>query len=271
MKKRYVLITAMLLMVSMLLAGTAQALTANELMKSAGEKMSAATGYETKSNIDLVMSADGEQVAIAMTFKAKFRLDPLCVKMDATIDVYGEKEKVNMYIQIEDDQLVTYVVEGKEVLKTTQPLSDDALAQLTGTASPEKYLDSYKKVSYVGNDRINGKNVYVLTAQLDATAMEGQIKEQMEGLSNTDNRVIDSILKNMKDVPVTFYIDQNTHNYVRMEIDMTNLMNKVFKALGSDFANVKIDKYSMTIDYSNINKVKPFSIPSSIIKKAAAE
>lgn len=271
MRKGYLLITVMVLMVSMLLAGTVQALTVSELMQSTEEKMVAVTGYEMKSKLDLVMSAADEKLDLSMVLKGKFRLDPLCVKMQTTIALFGEKEKMDMYMQVEDGELAVYVVAGKEVIRSTMPLSDDVLSQMTGASSPDQYLDSYKKAEHTGNGKVNGKNVYIVTLLLDAEAMEAQFEGEMAGMLISDQRSIKKILSSMEDMPVTLYIDQKTHYIVRMEMDMTNLMNKILKAVGGELNGIQVDKYSAVFDYSNMNKVKPFSIPSSIIKKAVTE
>ncbi|MEL7610494.1 MAG: DUF6612 family protein [Bacillota bacterium] len=273
MRKRCIAFTAALLAFFILFAGTAQALTVNELLQSATEKMETATGFTAKSTVDLNMSVQDEKLAIRIVSDIKFVRDPLLLKMKNTVTVDNERQKSEIYAQLEENELAIYTVMGKAVSRAALPMTEDALAQSTAAALSEQYLDSYKELKYFGKDKINGKHVYVLTARLDATAVRDQVESSMTGdiLDAIGTQYLDAILSSMDDVPVTLYIQQSTRQFVRIEIDMSELMNTVFEKIGTlaeETSGMKVDRYFITVDMSNINKVKPFKIPASVMKAA---
>ena len=269
MKKRvFVLLLAAVVLFA---ASAAGALTLPELMQAAQAGMAEAKSYELKLTANVSMSALGESMEMKTIMNIKYLGDPLIMKMTGTVNSTDGKSKIEEYLRAEDEYMAVYTVEKGGVSKSKYSLSADPL-QMVGLPS-RNYLDDYKNFKYEGTAKLGGKTVYVVSAKLNFKEANDQLANQYTGLS--------SVMGTLKfngdiDVSVKMYIDPKTMLMVRQEIDMAEMMKEVFRQFGelvgdtgTDFVDIDIKQYTMTFDFKNINKVKKFSIPSSVIKKAS--
>ncbi len=78
-----------------------------------------------------------------------------------------------------------------------------------------------------------------------------------------------TFLSAYENMDFTYYIDKATYQYVRMEIDLTGVMRSVMANMGAlEEADMSFDQYSIVMDISDINKVKPFGVPKRILNNA---
>ena len=265
MRKRILAIA--LALAAALFVVSAQALTVSELLENAAKNTDAAKSYEAKVSAKLTMSAEGETISTDIASTVKYTKDPLRMKMVTTSKVGKEKIKIDTYCQVEDELLAMYMVMDGQVSKMEMELSDEMLAQVNG-AAPDNYLKGYKSVEYLGSQKLGGKKVHVIAALLDASLMLGEAQNQLTSMNLDDasaDQLLNSVMAQMSDIPVKLFIDAKTQMYTRIEIDLTGLMSGLLKELLGESIEME---YTMAMDYKNYNKVKPFSIPSSVIKKA---
>ncbi len=263
-------------------------LTTYDVVAAADQQLNIAESFAMDMKLVLAMSAEGESVAVAMDAGMKFILDPLTMRMtfDMTIEPeLDEKISAEIYLRTEDGALVLYAETEGEAIRmplgsleeltamftamfSEMGFSEEMLSAESSASSP----DDYERLAFMGESTVNGKKVYVIEAVPKIPS--GEMQEifgamGMDAMFEDMGMSMSAFLTAYENMAFTYYIDKATYQYVRMEMDLTGVMRKVMANMGIlEEVGVSFDQYSIVIDISDINKVKPFDVPKRILNNA---
>lgn len=253
-------------------------LTTYDLIAAADKQMENVKSFEADINFKLALNMDGEKATADTKLAMKFMLDPLTAKLDLDMatkdDTNSHKANMEAYLRNEDGDVALYLYQDGEAVRVSVTTALGAVVY-----SLYEYVDSveasYEKLAYVGESTINGRSVYIIEAKPkfapDKEAIESILDSLAEGTVMQGFAASGTLLA-MKKIAFTCYIDKETYQYVRIEADLAGAAGNLFSELDieseNSFYGFNVERYSLSIDFKNINKVKKFDVPQSIVKEA---
>ncbi len=287
MKKIALILTVLMILsagAAFALPGEADApmLTTYEVVAAADQQLNEAESFEMDLMLVLAMSAEGENVAANIDANMKFILDPLAFAMVFDMAIVPELDEAisaEIYLRTEDGVPVIYAEAQDEVIRMSLEGLEELIAMLssemgdlfeaeTAPVSPE----DYDRMAFMGETTLNGKTVYIIEAEPSIPVKEMQDVFSAMGLDDMYSELgisTSAFISAYEGMTFTYYIDRATHQYVRMEMDLTGIMRNMMASMGlTDEVYVSIDQYSVVIDIKDINKVKPFDVPKRILNNA---
>lgn len=246
------------------------------------EKMKEISSLNGKMNVemDLNMEAAGEKQSLqtVTTMDMSCLYNPTRIKMDMDMDA-GQDTKLNMsvYAEMTDDgKYNMYVYDGANWQTQTVEAADvqqyDAAGNMTG------YMQDSYQFQDAGTEQVDGKNARKYTGVMTGDDMRAAILSTgtLNSLSSLgiDGDKVDTMLKDLGELPITLWIDETDLYPIKYEIDMANLLNSLMKgimeSMGEEAEGVSIEysKAKVEMTCSDFNAVSEFSIPEEA--KAAA-
>ena len=246
------------------------------------EKMKEISSLNGKMNVemDLNVEAAGQK----QTMQTVTTMDMSClynttrIKMDMDMDA-GEGTKINMsvYAEMTDDgKYNMYMYDGANWQTQTVEAADiqqyDAAGNMTG------YMQESYNFQDAGTEQIDGKDARKYTGVMTGDDMRAAILSTgtLNSLSSLgiDDSQVETMLKDLGELPITLWIDETDLYPVKYEMDMSNLLNSLMKGImesaGEDAEGVSLEytKAKIEMTCSDFNAVSEFSIPEEA--KAAA-
>ncbi len=246
------------------------------------EKMKEISSLNGKMNVemDLNVEAAGQKQTMqtVTTMDMSCLYNPTRIKMDMDMDA-GEGTKINMsvYAEMTDDgKYNMYMYDGANWQTQTVEAADiqqyDAAGNMTG------YMQESYNFQDAGTEQIDGKDARKYTGVMTGDDMRAAILSTgtLNSLSSLgiDDSQVETMLKDLGELPITLWIDETDLYPVKYEMDMSNLLNSLMKGImesaGEDAEGVSLEytKAKIEMTCSDFNAVSEFSIPEEA--KAAA-
>lgn len=246
------------------------------------EKMKEISSLNGKMNVemDLNVEAAGQKQTMqtVTTMDMSCLYNPTRIKMDMDMDA-GEGTKINMsvYAEMTDDgKYNMYMYDGANWQTQTVEAADiqqyDAAGNMTG------YMQESYNFQDAGTEQIDGKDARKYTGVMTGDDMRAAILSTgtLNSLSSLgiDDSQVETMLKDLGELPITLWIDETDFYPVKYEMDMSNLLNSLMKGImesaGEDAEGVSLEytKAKIEMTCSDFNAVSEFSIPEEA--KAAA-
>lgn len=246
----------------------------------AEKALEAASGIKNSDfsiGIEMAMSAQGQDVNTNINMNGSYFTDPMKTKMEMSVDMGSlGSQTINMFVAAEGDKVKVYTNNSGEwaVQEMTLDQYSSSMKQADAKANMELFLKNAKNFKATGNEEIGGVKTVKLEGVITGDSIEEVIKESgaLSGMDSmfsslgTDSDVAESMLKDMKDMNVTFWIDSANYYPVKYDIDMTDMiqkiMNNLIESLGTGQSiALTVSKYRMTMELSNINNATDFTLP----------
>ena len=246
------------------------------------EKMKEISSLNGKMNVemDLNVEAAGQKQTMqtVTTMDMSCLYNPTRIKMDMDMDA-GEGTKINMsvYAEMTDDgKYNMYMYDGANWQTQTVEAADiqqyDSAGNMTG------YMQESYNFQDAGTEQIDGKDARKYTGVMTGDDMRAAILSTgtLNSLSSLgiDDSQVETMLKDLGELPITLWIDETDLYPVKYEMDMSNLLNSLMKGImesaGEDAEGVSLEytKAKIEMTCSDFNAVSEFSIPEEA--KAAA-
>lgn len=246
------------------------------------EKMKEISSLNGKMNVemDLNVEAAGQKQTMqtVTTMDMSCLYNPTRIKMDMDMDA-GEGTKINMsvYAEMTDDgKYNMYMYDGANWQTQTVEAADiqqyDAAGNMTG------YMQESYNFQDAGTEQIDGKDARKYTGVMTGDDMRAAILSTgtLNSLSSLgiDDSQVETMLKDLGELPITLWIDETDLYPVKYEMDMSNLLNSLMKGImesaGEDAEGVSLEytKAKIEMTCSDFNAISEFSIPEEA--KAAA-
>lgn len=209
-----------------------------------------AINFSQDMNISVVLGVDSD--------KANGRS-----RVKGTVSAMGFEQNILSYAETVDGKMLTYSsTDGGTTwtLNDSQTVSDP-------TASVDTWMQHAKDFEKTGTEQVNGFDTTVYTGSLsgeyvkDAAGMNGDL------FGNLD----EATLEGLDDLPITFWIDNESGRIVRMVLDMKDMMatlmeKALMKSIGELPAGMDMDlsidikKAEVVCDLSKFNEIPPIVI-----------
>lgn len=277
MRKFNKIIPLLLAMVLMCVLTGCSTMSPQQQAEKALEAASGIKNSDFSIGIEMAMSAQGQDVNTNINMNGSYFTDPMKTKMEMSVDMGSlGSQTINMFIAAEGDKVKVYTNNSGEWIAQEMTLDQysSSMKQADAKANMELFLKNAKNFKATGNEEIGGVKTVKLEGVITGDSIEEVIKESgaLSGMDSmfsslgTDSDVAESMLKDMKDMNVTFWIDSANYYPVKYDIDMTDMiqkiMNNLIESLGTGQSiALTVSKYRMTMELSNINNATDFTLP----------
>ena len=280
-------ILAFVLLAAMLLCLSGCGSFESQITKAA-KKMDALQSFHFDMDMQLEMSVTmlGESVDMDMDMdvSADMQLQPMCAKMDMTVDMLGESTHVLSYVEQDGTDYVSYSSTNDSVFWEKETMTLDEFAALGGDMEQSMQMfiacaDSFEKT---GTEQVNGADATRYDGEISGESVRTAVASGMtfgamsEGLDMDLDELDDADLGS---IPCSLWIDNKSRMLVRYDMDMTQVMGAVVGSLkeamlekegleGVDM-DLSIGKVTTSVVLSRFDQVDEIQIPEGV--KAAAE
>ena len=280
-------ILAFVLLAAMLLCLSGCGSFESQITKAA-KKMDALQSFHFDMDMQLEMSVTmlGESVDMDMDMdvSADMQLQPMCAKMDMTVDMLGESTHVLSYVEQDGTDYVSYSSTNDSVFWEKETMTLDEFAALGGDVEQSMQMfiacaDSFEKT---GTEQVNGADATRYDGEISGESVRTAVASGMtfgamsEGLDLDMEELDDADLGS---IPCSLWIDNKSRMLVRYDMDMTQVMGAVVGSLkeamlekegleGADM-DLSIGKVTTSVVLSRFDQVDEIQIPEGV--KAAAE
>ena len=185
-------------------------------------------------DMDMGFTADGESIEIETNAEADYIVNPTQMDMDLHMNMMGLFDMtIKMYLIQEEDGYTVYtgMDDGEGNITWSRDTMDDLddLSQYDASYSMDLYLENGTSFVENGTEEVAGVTAArydgVITQEsLDAVMDASGVLDQFEAFGVEG---MDDLLREMGDLPVSVWIDQESGLPVKYEMDMTALMQNM--------------------------------------------
>lgn len=183
--------------------------------------------------LDMELAVMGQSMDVDAAIKAGIDMntEPFAMKMDMDVEAMGIGQQAQIYIVDEAGERVAYTSDdgGKTWERGTVEVDVDVngMSVKDSLALLSKWADSFEKA---GEEKINGSAATKYSGLIDAASLV-----QLMDASGADDAMESSLgleldgddVAALKDVPVSIWIDNKSSMVVRMDMDVTELMQSL--------------------------------------------
>lgn len=282
-------ILAFVLLAAMLLCLSGCGSFESQITKAA-KKMDALQSFHFDMDMQLEMSVTmlGESVDMDMDMdvSADMQLQPMCAKMDMTVDMLGESTHVLSYVEQDGTEYVSYSSANDSVFWDKETMTLDEIAALGGDVEQSMQMfiacaDSFEKT---GTEQVNGADATRYDGEISGESVRTAVASGMtfgamgEGLDMDLDELDDADLGS---IPCSLWIDNKSRMLVRYDMDMTQVMGAVVGSLkeamlekegleGVDM-DLSIGKVTTSVVLSRFDQVDEILIPEEVKEAAEAD
>ena len=206
--------------------------------------------YTQNMEVSLVLGMDAQK-------------EPAVVKAEGTMTVLGQTQNILMYTEeVDDAQWVYASTNGGKTWSRQKQEKDDSSMLSDPANMTELWMENAKDFERIGEETVNGFAATVYSGKLAGKYVENAV-------SMTGTTIDDDAIKDMDDLPITIWIDNDSGCIVRMYVDMRDMMQKLMEAsmkeslaqMGDVEVTVGIDTAEMFCDISQLNAIEEIVIP----------
>lgn len=271
---------------------TKQRVDAKTILFEANQKSLLWKNYDGKILMDIKMPLpDGagnvDTMSMKMDMSATIFQDPMKMKMTALMDAeyMGEKFSqpiMEMYMTGDEKAFSMYMGmydENGAITWQKSVMEDESftsLFQLSKEMSADMYEKYISDIKYFGKYKdAQGNNLYKIQYTMSGdiySEMLGTYLQELTQSANTEDQMAAEMLKNMGDIELIAYIDENSGEMVKYEFDLTKIYGSMFSSMmgvggmtAEDLAVLQGIQANMVMEIYNINEAKDFSIPKEAL------
>lgn len=270
---------------------TTEAVDANKILMDAYEKSMLWKNYDAKVNMDLTMPLPDETGEIQdLSTKINMDLtaftDPYKIKLTSSMianfqGIEFSQPILDMYLTMDESKMDTYMgaydVTGS-LSWSKFTIEDKALMDLTQydmQANLEITKKFTKDVKYFGKYTDSDRTLLRIQNTISGEVYEellGEYMEQLANSTNTQDLLTAEIFKNLGDLQFILYIDEESGEIVKYEIDLGSIYSSIFSNMtpSEEMPQEAIDtlknlKAIMIMEIHNINEAEEFDIPQEAL------
>ncbi len=250
---------------------TTAEMTPAQVMEKSQEVMAEVKSLHYDMDMSFGMSMQEQSMNVESNMSVDYILDPMAMKMDMhmTLGEMGDQD-MTTYLVTEDGAAVMYIKDQTGVWTKT-PVGDmSTLDQYNATASMDLYLSSTENFTENGTETINGKEAVRYDGVIAKDDMEEVLEasgmlDQLEQLNLGSST---AMISELGDLPVSVWIEKETYYPVRYDMDMTELMKKMFDQMGGAEMGLTLSDVKVSMVMSQMNEIGDITLPDEA--KAAA-
>lgn len=278
-------ILALLLALSMLLCLSACGSFERKMAKSAANMGQLKSMHmDVDFALDMELAVMGQSMDVDAAIKAGIDLntEPFAMKMDMDVEAMGISQQAQIYIVDEAGERMAYASDdgGKTWERGTVEVDVDVngMSVKDSLALLSKWADSFEKA---GEEKINGSATTKYSGQIDAASLV-----QLIDASGADDALESSLgleldsddAAALKDVPVSIWIDNKSSMVVRVDVDVTELMQSLLSeaideviddvledsGLAGLPLDIKLGAATASVNLSEFDEVGKIELPAGV-------
>lgn len=244
--------------------GGSAAETPAQVMEKSQEAMKDVKSLHYDMDMAFGMTLQEQTMNVESNMSVDYVLEPMTMKMDMHMSL-GEMGDQDMttYLVTEDGNAVMYIKDqnGSWTKSSVGDLS--SLDQYNATASMDLYLSSTENFTENGTETINGKEAVRYDGVIAKDDMEEVLEasgmlDQLEDLNLGSST---AMLSELGDLPVSVWIEKDTYYPVRYDMDMSELMQKMFEQMGGAEMGLTISDVKVSMVMSQMNEIGDITLP----------
>jgi len=259
---KFLKIVGLLLAGSMicLMAGCAKKADADVLMREAKANANAIQSCTATINSTLEFNANGKQNTFKTGNEIVYWAKPFAMKSTQSSLLGGTTGNSVSYTVTDSKGVWFYSESGGAWQKTA--------AGNTGTAPLEQVdilglLDSVSGQKYVREMTLGSQKVHKLELTFRSEVLRSTVENIVTatGMAQGSQTIVQTLLDSAPAIYGYCYIDQSSGQIVRIELDVTDIVNKIFQDIEGSDITVAVSKCSISGDISNIGKAPAVELP----------
>lgn len=260
-------------------AGSSRELHIEDILRVALEKNQDVSSFAGSFRMSADMTLDNQRATFDLQMDIEAMQEPLAIKAAVKLDMgeemaalMGGTSNYTLYMEALDDETATvYIDMGGVPMKQTMSLDEMNLsAENMGVNlidSVDLYLDGTYDTELIGEETEGERKLYHIRASLSEDALSDLMQQSFDGLNTTldmDEVDQDELAKMLKEMKVDFWLDAESGRFFRMDVDMTEVMQKVLALAGESAGDATIHKTTMSMTVDQVNTVEQIEIPASL-------
>ena len=218
--------------------------------------------YSTEQNMD-----------IGYDLSMDIQSDPDIVKMEGTLNSMGNSVNYLYYGVQDGDDMQTYVSYDNGATWTSESSDVSGLADQAN--SMNSWILEAESAEFVGTETDAGVEASMYTCEIPGSAFA----ESNDMLSSLGGGIDASLLEDIKPVPATIWIDNETGLILRISVDMAEYMRTILeRGMQAQMAEAGVDiaiefdvkHATLNIMMSQFDSIAPIVIPEEAKRIAAA-
>jgi hypothetical protein len=274
---------------------TTEPIDVKEVLLDAYAKSYAWKNFDAKMKMEMSIAAPDEEgvvqnLSVLMDMEMTAFQDPLKAKASADMQMGAGEEKLtqhlmDMYYDLDGKKFTMYMGmpnEDGEIEWVKQTQENEIFETLNKDNKEKLELDkeALKEVKFLGKYDEDGKSLLKLEATMSYDAYLKMLDGYMDMLMSSEkeeDKLAADMLKNIGDMTYIVYVDEESHEIVKYEMNLGSLMGSMFDNLFESedmpkevLEQLKDMKMEMHIEYLNVNEAKDFEIPEEVLKAPEA-
>ena len=255
-------------------------LSVSEIFEKAIENTASIKSASYSIGMDMAMSSEGTDFNITTTGNVKMTTDPVEYEMTLDMDMGEELGSMTTtsYLVNEDGKQVLYsgVVYGGETFWSKQyDASLNSFEQYNAMENIEMYLENAESFKENGTEEISGIETVRYDGTITGESLENAINNTLgdlgTSLDGTDVNTSE-LFKGIGDLTLSVWIDKDTLTVRKYEMDMSEIMSKLFENMSADdesLAGIDVSKVFLSMTVNSYNDIDSITGPDDV--KSSAE
>lgn len=247
-----------------------------QVVNEAVAKLAAVNESKAVMTVDFNLKTDSESSSAVTVTEVKNRRDPglMFIKTSGTQDGKEIDNGLETYIEKTEESYNIYMPYEGTWYK--QDIGGDYIeyifSQYYVTENVISILNNVDKIKYEGEEKVGNTDAYKITCEIPAN----KTYEVAEGTSIFFNIGLSGLQEELYDVkdpvPVTLWLNSADGTIVKMDMDYTKALKDIINAVytyyetefDDEMGRLDTDKYFVSIELSDYENLKDFSIPDDI-------
>lgn len=241
----------------------------------AEENLKTVENLQAEVKMDMNMLVNGESVETKTTMDMTYFIEPFRMMMEMNSSYAGESVNMTFYAEMLEDKLAIYYDDAEYWYLSYGEEGD--IEQYDYRPDLEETGYSY---TADGTEEVDGVTLYKYTCEVTGDAMQEQLSnsgalDSLASLGLSEDGIVglfDSL--SGQSITATMWISEATMLPVRYEVDMTDAMNALMKAMVESIAtgagitveeldlDMGVTKLVLKAKYFNYNSAEDFEIPA---------
>lgn len=247
-------------------------LTPEQIINKIEESTKDAKNFAATMSMDMEMSSGDESVDMSVSSDMKVITDPeykAQITMNMDMGSLGAYD-MDMYLGKEGDKYYTYtnMLDTWSKQEMDESLFNKTVEDYNQQMNFDIYLKNVDSFSKTGEEEIDGKNIIIIEGTVSGESLE-EVIEQTQVLDQMGVEDIKDMYKDLGDLPVKFWVDEETYIPSKIYIDMKDMMNSIMSNVmesQNSTEELDISKCDMEMEYKSIGDVEDFDIPQEALE-----
>jgi hypothetical protein len=271
MKRVNSLLPALFILASVLLfAGCSRGPDAGVLLREAKSNADSIQSCKAGVSQELVFTADGAQHTVSSSNEVTYLSKPFALKSVQKNQNGGAGSVSETYTVTENGKLRFYCRPNGVWQKTDAGNLDTSPAAQVDML---RMLNRSEDQKYVRETTLNSRKAHKIELKLNSEVLRSTVETIVTatGMSDGSGTVVQTLLNSAPDLYGYCYIDTGTGQAARIEADLTDAADQIFRKIDGSSVSVHVIKCELSGDISDIGSAPAVTLPDDAKSAASVQ